>query len=69
MIMALTSVFVSLPVFITLVSPWSDCLRNWFPRRVAAPLAECFGEGVAELPVVGLEFADALGGELEPGSQ
>jgi len=39
------------------------------PRRVAAALAERFGECVAELPVVGFEVADAFGGELEPGSQ
>jgi hypothetical protein len=44
-------------------------VQNWSPRRVAAALAERFGEHSAERPVVGFELADAFGGELEPGSQ
>jgi hypothetical protein len=69
MIMVLTLAYVSLPVFKTLVLAWSDGVWDSLPRRVAASLAERFGECVAELPVVGFELADALGCELKPGSQ
>ena len=34
--------------------------------RLGAALAEGFGEGAAQLLVVGLPFADALRGKLEP---
>jgi hypothetical protein len=34
-----------------------------------AAFAEGFGEGVAESLVVGLQFADALGGDLEATQQ
>jgi len=67
MIMALTSVSVSLPVFMTPESPRAVWVRNWLPRRVAAPLAKGLGERVAEPPVVGFKLADPLAGELEPG--